>query len=41
LDYGCGIGRLSFYLAEQGAIVTGIDISTEAINKEALFLLNL
>ena len=33
LDYGCGTGYLSFYLAERGAKVTGIDISEEAVRQ--------
>lgn len=33
LDYGCGRGDLSFYLAEKGATVVGIDISQEAIRQ--------
>lgn len=32
LDAGCGIGDLTIALAEAGHDVTGIDISTEAIN---------
>ncbi|MCL1935236.1 MAG: class I SAM-dependent methyltransferase [Defluviitaleaceae bacterium] len=32
LDLGCGTGRLSFVLAEKGANVTGIDISSGMIN---------
>lgn len=32
LDIGCGTGRWCRILAEKGAIVTGIDISEEAIN---------
>ena len=31
LDYGCGIGYFSVELAKRGAIVTGLDISEEAI----------
>jgi ubiquinone/menaquinone biosynthesis C-methylase UbiE len=31
LDLGCGRGDVSFYLARQGAIVTGIDYSLDAI----------
>ena len=31
LDYGCGIGRHSIYLAKQGYEVTAIDISNNAI----------
>jgi ubiquinone biosynthesis O-methyltransferase len=31
LDVGCGVGALSLYLANQGAEVTGIDISERAI----------
>lgn len=33
LDYGCGTGEFSFYLAENGARVIGIDISEEAIQQ--------
>ncbi|MBU8829691.1 class I SAM-dependent methyltransferase, partial [Mycolicibacterium goodii] len=33
LDVGCGIGDLSIALAEAGHTVTGIDISTAAINQ--------
>ncbi len=32
LDLGCGIGRISKYLAERRAIVTGIDLE-EMIKK--------
>lgn len=32
LDIGCGRGELSYALAKAGAIVTGIDYSSEAIN---------
>lgn len=32
LEYGCGPGSHAFMIAEQGANVTGIDISTVAIN---------
>ena len=31
LDIGCGTGRLSRFLAERGAVVTGIDFSERAI----------
>ncbi len=31
LDVGCGIGSLSFYLAQEGANVVGIDLSGELI----------
>ena len=33
LDYGCSLGEESFPWAQKGAIVTGIDISPEAIKK--------
>lgn len=33
LECGCGVGSYSFYLAENNAIVTGIDISDVAIRK--------
>lgn len=33
LDYGCGLGSYSYYLAKQGAIVTGIDISDVSIEQ--------
>jgi SAM-dependent methyltransferase len=33
LDVGCGNGRLSFWFAEHGAYVCGIDISPQAISK--------
>lgn len=32
LDYGCGVGTLSLYLASLGNDVVGVDISSEAIN---------
>ncbi len=32
LDAGCGDGALSFMMAEKGALVTGIDLSTPNIN---------
>ena len=31
LDLGCGIGRVSRYLAQRGAYVTGVDFSVKAI----------
>ncbi|MFX1326208.1 MAG: class I SAM-dependent methyltransferase, partial [Promethearchaeota archaeon] len=31
LDIGCGIGSISFYLAQKGAQVTGIDLSANLI----------
>ncbi len=31
LDYGCGVGTFTIWLAKQGAIVTGIDISDARI----------
>lgn len=33
LDYGCGLGSYTFYLAKHGAIVTGIDISNVSIEQ--------
>jgi SAM-dependent methyltransferase len=33
LEYGCGPGSYAFFLAERGASVTGIDISTTAIDQ--------
>jgi ubiquinone/menaquinone biosynthesis C-methylase UbiE len=33
LEYGCGPGSHAFFLARNGAIVTGIDISEVAINQ--------
>ena len=36
LDFGCGSGTLSLYLANQGHSVIGIDISSEAIAKAKL-----
>jgi len=38
LDIGCGIGRNIQYLVENGYRVTGIDISTVAINNARKFL---
>ena len=38
LDIGCGIGRNIQYLVENGYKVTGIDISTVAINNPRKFL---
>lgn len=32
LDYGCGVGTLSLYLADKGHFLTGVDISSNAIN---------
>jgi len=32
LDFGCGVGTLSFYFANQGHTVEGYDISSEAIH---------
>ncbi|MBS0286100.1 MAG: class I SAM-dependent methyltransferase [Proteobacteria bacterium] len=32
LDFGCGSGFLSIYVAQKGAIVTAIDINTHAVN---------
>lgn len=32
LDIGCGIGRHSLYLAEQGFTVTGVDLSARGLN---------
>jgi ubiquinone/menaquinone biosynthesis C-methylase UbiE len=32
LDFGCGAGKFGYYLAKLGAIVTGVDISSELIN---------
>lgn len=32
LDCGCGVGYLGMHLAQQGALVTGFDISEEAIH---------
>lgn len=31
LDLGCGVGTLSFFMSQRGAIVLGIDVSTRAI----------
>ena len=33
LEYGCGTGSEAFGLAERGAMVTGIDLSTTGIGK--------
>src|SRR3989344_1735905 len=43
LDIGCGAGTVSFYLANKGAKVLGVDISRGAINKcrETAQILNL
>ncbi len=43
LDIGCGAGSLSFYAAEKGNIVYGIDVSPDAIKtcKESAKLLSL
>lgn len=43
LDYGCGVGTLSFYLASKDNNIVGVDISDLAINtaKENARLLNL
>lgn len=35
LEYGCGPGSAAFFLAENGASVTGIDLSPVAIEKAA------
>ena len=32
LDLGCGSGWLSVYLAREGFAVTGVDVSSQAIN---------
>jgi SAM-dependent methyltransferase len=32
LDVGCGVGTVDFYMAKQGAKVTGLDISKNAIS---------
>jgi len=33
LDYGCGLGTYACYLAKQGSVVTGIDISEQTIER--------
>jgi 2-polyprenyl-3-methyl-5-hydroxy-6-metoxy-1,4-benzoquinol methylase len=37
LEYGCGTGSSAFYWAEQGANVTGIDLSDEGIKLKSRF----
>jgi len=37
LDYGCSLGEESIFWAKKGAIVTGIDISSEAIKGSSAF----
>lgn len=43
LDIGCGVGTIDFYLASKGKRVTGVDISSGAINiaKRNIGILNL
>lgn len=36
LDYGCGVGTFSFFMASKGHTVTGVDISDKAINTAKL-----
>lgn len=33
LEFGCGLGRFSTYLAEQGIVATGVDFSAAAIER--------
>lgn len=38
LDIGCGVGTLAFYLASKGFSVTGIDVSSRAIQIAKIYL---